>query len=542
MGKNDKKRSVFSLKRMLIRARLEKPLNLKRMATRALSGVLASVSLLASTACEPIDRDVFDGMSEYSTGDVFWLDEVAKTDNYFLIKWNGTLHLTKRLSQVNEEGLLYHRYYDVKTREFVGVSTDRHKEIELIGEYGYEQVVPCDAVVSLEKFVHDDIPSSEDLGLWMSDSDEARREFDEGVLEDYGIFAECKCSKKDGTEDVFIGHLLSNKSIEEPAMYLESSYIYDIFDGCIHYVGIYDCDEYSKVEMYSLDNSEVLEEYRRLHGESNEPVESESPEALEEEIEKLPNIGLSWGPIYETYEDVIVVDIASLDLLELEHGRVEEGLRYLFLIPKESDYQYIVSCKDILNQNAIVTCSKTLSDLDYISANSYFMSNEGVDAYGVGIFHLDEFLAMHGDTEKIKDSYTFSDIASLHEEYNPDVVYRVEENDVIVVDMFGVEGEGADYRIMMKEKSDYLTLYRDVYDSSAYVIFNGNEDEAIYCRLGAPSVPFNKNEWVYGLNEFLAARGLEDYIKEGIYSEAELCRVQEAITTQQKSTKRIEFK
>ncbi len=507
----------FAVQRVPVKARLTSPLSLKGV-KKALAGVLATVMLFSLSACEKDSIEIGNIRDGYYLDDAAEkLGEITNTSDYYLVKLDGKIYLTKKLNYSKYyDGVTQQRYYDIlgsgKECACVGLSlelngySERRGIIEddslkdyafFNGEYGLNKILPVGSYICLTNFVSSEKPSKGDIAFWSSNSIEVHKLFEEMVVGDitYKVkeadyvnpLKSFKCTSKDGEVRTLVGYRASNSEKD-----IGYNYVYNIFDSEIYYIGISINEAYVFVEEASIEGGKTISELRKEYGveftygdvqettspeetkepvNSSEPIASEEPVVSDEPVIDSEPIGelVEKDPFFlsnkeenakkiESYKDVLVVDVSSITYSQYSRTAPnfeEKGIKYLFVYPSNTDGIFY----PIFDNGDYVALACIRSDFSYFS----YMDSE-IDVYSdiykdcsSSICSFNDFLKNHGLERYIKEFYTYGDIGQIERIVNSREQSKVKGSEVIVADL-GEDTEYARYALFRKIDDMYYNI------------------------------------------------------------------------------------
>lgn len=591
MGKDSVEKKVrFSLQREPISARIAKAFNFKGV-QRAIAGLAASVMLFSFTTGCVETGNIRDG---YSYTDYYYdLSEIEDTKNYFLIKINNKIFLTKAQSSLEyisfEDYTIktnLYRYYDIVcangTQNNLGIVSFIHKvtknndTVEFVesypigdfgicqGRYGIGYNLPNSAIVSLTNFVTSTKPTSGDIAFWSSNSEAVHRAFDELVLNDLettfeinssetgktvALLKSFECTSKNGSIETFVGYRASENERD-----IGYNYVYNVFDGTIHYIGIASENAYASVKENKIEGGKTISELRELFGveftyvqepTSEPPVETEviateEPQVTEPVETKEPIT--SEEPVADsidsrvTFKDVWVIDFNNPKLYDYLSGDdIPTDLNALIYFNSQGLHNvvggsYYDSVYD--DKNDIIRIANYHGTYGNFSASAK-------DESGIpGLITLDEFLASIGREDEIRDAYTKADLDRLFVELNPNLGNLEFTEDNILIVETGELGLSK-YSIFSRESNE--ESFADIEDYNIKGHGGFFESITVYTsRDDKTGTELNCGS----LNDFLLANGLESLIKDK-YTITELHDIFEMINglnKEKEADKRLELK
>lgn len=243
----------YKLQRKQIQGKLTKPLmtNLKRLC----AGVLIATTFILG-GCSTVHTDEAGTQVVNNTS---WLNEIDKTEDYYLIKLNDEIHLAKMYRNRLQDNWKLKAYCDVNTGEVLGVTVEA-KPLVLNSdnfktnlkdngcEYGQGEIIPKPAVISLTEFVSSEYPSQNEIDFWKSNTEKVEEQFNTYCPKDVTVeitdilsinkkqenyaISYYECTQENGDLVKFVGYR-SSYSPED----IGYNYVYNILDGQTYYIG-----------------------------------------------------------------------------------------------------------------------------------------------------------------------------------------------------------------------------------------------------------------------------------------------------------------
>lgn len=551
-GVKEAQEPSFALQRVPVKAKSTKPLALKGV-KKALAGALATVMLFSLSACTKSSKEKGNIQDGYYYDDgAEKLGEITKTSDYYLVKLDGKIRLTKKVGYYRyDSGVTQRRYYDIlgsgKECACVGISLELNLWVEddagiiiddsvkdyafFNGEYGLNKILPAGSYICLTNFVSSEKPSKEDLAFWSSDSIEVHKQFEELIVGDItnkiikadyvNPLKSFKCTSKDGEVTTLVGYRASNSEKD-----IGYNYVYSIFDSEIYYIGKSSNEAYVSVEEASIESGKTISELRKEYGveftygevqettspeETKEPVNSSEPivsgepviesAPVDEPVEKDPfflsNKEENAKKI-ERYKDVFVVDVSSITWSQYsrtEPNFEEKGIKYLFVYRSKTVDNIFFPIFDNGDQAAIAYISNADSQrFSYYDSEIDVYSDSNTDCSS-SICSFDDFLKSHGLEKYIKESYTYGDIGQIERLVNSREQSKVKGSEVIVADL-GEDTEYIRYALCRKIGDTYYNISETAFlmsnsESYLYCPYNANPHDTF-----APAQPMSLEEFM----------------------------------------------